>query len=143
MDIEISKHLCMRLEEIAPIFFTKQVLDEAVPEHMKDYLQLAGRKKGDGKKRPEELSANKLLLYAPLLRLYVEHGAVIIVVYRTIDYLPTKISTCFGEQVPEARRTRDVDQSKALLAEVFKLLGNNGYSKTIEALERHTCVICK
>ena len=37
-------------------------------------------------------------------------------------------------QVTEARRTGDVDKSKALLAEVFKLLGNS-------ALERQTKVI--
>ena len=36
----------------------------------------------------------------------------------------------------EARRTGDKEKSKALLAEVFKLLGNSGYGKLIEALER-------
>ena len=41
----------------------------------------------------------------------------------------------------EARRTGDVDKSKALLAEVFKLLGNSAYGKLIEALERQTNVI--
>ena len=39
-------------------------------------------------------------------------------------------------QVTEARRTGDKEKSKALLAEVFKLLGNGGYGKLIEALER-------
>ena len=50
-------------------------------------------------------------------------------VYRTIglyDYQPTKIFTWFVEQVTEARRTGDKEKSKALLAEVFKLLGNSG-----------------
>ena len=45
------------------------------------------------------------------------------------------------EQVTEARRTGDVGKSKALLAEVFKLLGNGGYGKLIEALERQTNII--
>ena len=62
-------------------------------------------------------------------------------VYRTIDYQPTKIFTWFVEQVTEARRTGDVEKSKALLAEVFKLLGNSGYGKLIEALERQTNII--
>ncbi|KAL9952822.1 hypothetical protein ACROYT_G040133 [Oculina patagonica] len=47
----------------------------------------------------------------------------------------------FVEQVTEARRTGDVDKSKALLADVFKLLGNSAYGKLIEALERQTNVI--
>ena len=87
------------------------------------------------------LSAEKLLVYAPLLRWYVDHGAVITAVYRTIDYTPGKVFDWFVEQVTEARRTEDVEKSKALLAEVFKLLGNSGYGKLIEALERQTNVI--
>ena len=54
---------------------------------------------------------------------------------------PAKIFPWFVEQVTEARRTGDVEKSKALLAEVFKLLGNSGYGKLIEALERQTNVI--
>ena len=45
------------------------------------------------------------------------------------------------EQLTEARRTGDVEKSKALLAEVIKLLGNSGYGKLMEALERQTNVI--
>ena len=45
------------------------------------------------------------------------------------------------EQVTEAPRTGDVEKSKALLAEAFKLLGNSGYGKLIEALERQTNII--
>ena len=41
----------------------------------------------------------------------------------------------------EARRTGDVDKSKALLADIFKLQGNGSYEKLIEALERQTRVI--
>ena len=41
----------------------------------------------------------------------------------------------------EARCTGDVDKSKTLLAEVFKLLGNSGYGNLIEALELQTCVM--
>jgi len=71
----------------------------------------------------------------------VNHGAVVTKVYRTIDYQPAKIFPWFVEQVTEARRTGDVDKSKALLAEVFKLLGNSAYGKLIEALEQQTNTI--
>ena len=52
-----------------------------------------------------------------------------------------KIFTWFVEQVTEARQTGDVEKSKALLAEVFKLLGKSAYGKMIEALERQTNVV--
>ena len=138
---EIPKHLYPEFEEMCPLFYNKEVPVEAVPQHMLDYLKRTKRNRGDGKKLVGALSAKKILLYAPLLRWYLEHGAVITNVFRTIDYQPTKIFTWFVEQVTEARRTGDVEKSKALLAEVFKLLGNSGYGKLIEALERQTNVI--
>ena len=46
-------------------------------------------------------------------------------VYRTIDYKPQKIFPCFVQQATESRRQGDSDPDKALLAEVFKLLGNS------------------
>ena len=45
------------------------------------------------------------------------------------------------EKVSEAQRTGGADKGEALLAEVFRLLGNIGYRKLIEALERQTCVV--
>ena len=141
VDIEIPEHLHPKFEEMCPFFYNKEVPVEAVPQHMLEYLKRTKRNRGSGKKLVGALSAKKILLYAPLLRWYLEHGAVITNVYRTIDYQPTKIFTWSVEQVTEARRTGDKEKSKALLAEVFKLLGNSGYGKLIEALERQTNVI--
>ena len=141
VDIEIPEHFRPKFEEMCPFFYNKEVPIEAVPQHMLDYLKRTKRKRGDGRKLTGALSAKKILLYAPLLRWYIDHGAVITNVYRTLDYQPTKIFTWFVEQVTEARRTGDVEKSKALLAEVFKLFGNSGYGKLIEALERQTNII--
>ena len=141
VDIEIPEPLRPKVEEMCPFFYNKKVPVEAVPQQMLDYLKRTGRNRGDGKKSVGALSAEKLLVYAPLRRWYVDHGAVITAVYRTIDYTPGKVLDWLVEQVTEARRTGDVEKSKALLAEVFKLLGNSGYGKLIEALERQTNVI--
>ena len=141
VDIEIPEPLKPKLEEMCPFFYNKKVPIEAVPQQMLDYLKNTGRKRGDGKKLVGALSTEKLLVYAPLLRWYVEHGAVIMAVYRTIGYTPGKVLDWFVEQVREARRTGDVEKSNALLADEFKLLGNSGYGKLIEALERQTNVI--
>ena len=141
IDIEIPNHLHQKFEEMCPFFHNKPVPAKAVPEHMLKYLRDTGRKRGEDKKLMGTLSAQKILVYAPLLLWYVNHGAVIKRVYRTIDYTPAKIFPWFVEQVTEARRTGDVEKSKALLADIFKLLGNSGYGKLIEALERQTNVI--
>ncbi len=141
VDIEIPKHLWKKFEEMPPFFFNKVISDELVPTKMREYLEKTKRTRGEGKKLVGALFAQKILFYAPLLRWYVDHGAEITAVYRTIDYKPKKIFPWFVKQVTEARRTGDVDKSKALLADVFKLLGNSAYGKLIEALERQTNVI--
>ena len=142
VDIEIPEHLHQKFEEMCPFFHKKVVPTKVVPEHMKKYLKATGRKAVESnKKLLGTLSAEKILLYEPLLQWYINHGAVIKRVYRTIDYKPKKIFEWFVKEVTEARRTGDVDKSKALLADIFKLLGNSGYGKLIEALERQTNVI--
>ena len=141
IDIEIPNHLHQKFEEMCPFFHNKVVPAKAVSEHMLKYLRDTGRKRGEDKKLMGTLSAQRMLVYAPLLLWYVNHGAVIKRVYRTIDYTPAKIFPWFVEQVTEARRTGDKEKSKALLADIFKLLGNSGYGKLIEALECQTNVI--
>ena len=88
VDIEIPEPLRPKFEEMCPFFYNKEVAIEAVPQHMLVYLKRTGRKRGDGRKLMGALSAKKILLYAPLLRWYLEHGAVITNVYQTIDYQP-------------------------------------------------------
>ena len=141
VDIEIPEPLRPKFEEMCPFFYNKKVPVQAVPQQMLDYLKRTGRNRGDGKKLLRALSAEKLLVLAPLLRWYVDHGAVITAVYRTIGYTPGKVFDWFVEQVTEARRTGDFEKSKALLAEVFKPLRISGYGKLIEALEWQTNVI--
>ena len=141
VDIEIAEHLKPKFEEMCPFFLNKEVPIVAVPQHMKDYLQKTVRKRVDAKKLVGALSTKKLLLFAPLLRWYIDHRAHISKVYRTINYKPAKIFPWFVEPVAEARRSGDVEKSKALLTKVFKLLGNSGYGKIIEVLERQTNII--
>ena len=141
MDIEIPEHLWMKFEEMCPFFYNKEVPPEAVPQHLFDYLAKTGRTRGNGKKLVGALSAEKMLIFAPLLKWYIDHGARITAVHRTTDYKPTKPLVWFVEEVTAARRTGDTDKSKALLADLFKLLGNSAYGKMIEAVERQTNVI--
>ena len=50
VDIEILQKLWMKFEDMPPFFFTKQIPDEAVPQHMEAYMERTGRKRGAGKK---------------------------------------------------------------------------------------------
>ena len=115
---------------------------EGIPQHMKDYLAKSGRvATPDQKKLLGVLKAQKVLLYIPLLKWYHEHGLEITAVYRTIDYVPRKIFSWFVQEVANMQRKGDIEAEKALLAEIYKLLGNSAYGKFIEALERQTKVL--
>ena len=50
VDIKIPQKLWMKLKEIPPFFFTKQIPNEAVLQHMKAYMERTGQKRGAGKK---------------------------------------------------------------------------------------------
>ena len=68
VDIEIPQNLWPKFEEMCPFFYNKKVSEEVVPQHMLDYLKHTGRKRGDGKKLVGALSAEKCLVFSPLLR---------------------------------------------------------------------------
>ena len=142
VDIEVPEELWPEFEEFPPLFINRGVPDSEVPQHMHDYLQQSGRKRfPEQPKLLGVMSAKKILLYAPLLAWYLNRGLKLTAVYRTIDYEPREIFSWFVNEVANNRRKGDADKDKALLAEVFKLLGNSAYGKFIEAVERHTNTI--
>ena len=123
VDIQIPKSLWVKFEEM-PFFYNKQILEQAVPLHMKAFRDCTGRTQSKSQKLVGALSAEKMLVYAPLLCWYLDHGAELLAVYRTIDYKKASMQW-FVDEVTEARRAGDADKAKALLADVFKLLCSN------------------
>ena len=97
VDVEFPEALRPKFEEMSPFFDNKEVPAEAAPKQMTDYLQRTGRTRGNRRKLVGALSAEKLLVYAPLLRWYVDHRAVIKAVHRKIDYQAGKIFPWFVE----------------------------------------------
>ena len=139
---EVPQDLWEKFEEFPPIFINQSVGAEDIPQHVKDYLAKSGRvATPDQKKLLGVLKAQKVLLYAHLLKCYHEHGLKITAVHRTIDYIPRKIFSWFVQQVANMRRKGDVEEEEALLAEVYKLLGYSAYGKFIEAVECQTKVL--
>ena len=142
VDIEVPRDLWETFAEFPPIFANQSVGSEGIPQHMKDYLKKSNRSSlPDQKKLLGVIQTEKVRLYAPLLKWYFEHGLEITAVYRTIDYIPQSIFNWFVQEVADMRRKGDVEAEKALLAEVYKLLGNSAYGKFIEAVEHQTKVL--
>ena len=99
VDIEVPEELWPEFEEFPPLFINHGVPDSAVPQHMLDYLQQSGRKRfPEQSKLLGVMSAKKILLYAPLLAWYLNHGLKLTAVYRTIDYEPREIFSLVRER---------------------------------------------
>ena len=60
--------------------------------------------------------------------------------YEVIQFTSKKCFRKFGNQVSDARRTGDIDPSKKIFADTFKLWGNSAYDKTITNKEKHKTV---
>lgn len=125
MDIRVLRELWEKCEEFLPLFYDSCIPSEVIPKHMKEYFEGTKRTRLQNDKLCWRLAEMKILLYAPLLGWYLDHGLEITAVHRTIDYRREKIFTWFVNKVTENRRRGDEDPDKALLAEVFKLLGNS------------------
>lgn len=80
MDIEAPRELWKKFKEMLLLCYNTP--SRRKPMH--DQQKLVGT-----------LSAQKILLFAPLLKWYLDHGLKITVVHRTINYVSQKTSTWF------------------------------------------------
>ena len=139
-DIRVPEHLYDYFSEMPPIFKNAQVSREDVGDFMNDY---AKRHKLLSQPRRTLISSyfgRNILLTTPLLQWYLQHGLVVDDIQQVIEYQPQRCFKAFGETVSDARRKGDLDPSKAILADTFKLLGNSAYGKTITNIAKHTDV---
>ena len=144
VDIEVpersgeAKQLRKRFSEFSPLFILAEVPEEQIPQHMKDYKINTGRKKiKNNKKLLGVMKAEKILIYSPLLKWYLNHGLQVTKIHRYISYTSSRPFAWFPEEVSSARRAADNDKNKKQLGDTAKLKGNSFYGKMIENLEKH------
>ena len=75
--------------------------------------------------------AQKILLGSPLFQWYLEKGLIVTTVHLLVEYVPHKSFLPFVNQVTEARRDGDKNPDCKILSDLYKLLGNSSYGKTI------------
>ena len=139
VDIEVPEELYEKFEEMAPLFVVQEIPEELVPEHMKKYKKETGRATVKGtKKLCGVMKAEKILLYTPVIKWYLEHGLKITAVHQLLEYESGKPFDWFPEEVANARREADSDKSKKVLGDTAKLKGNSFYGKMIEDKAKHT-----
>ena len=138
VDIEVPEQLRKRFSEFSPLFILAEVREDQIPQHMKNYQINTGRKKiKNNKKLLGVMKAEKILLYSPLLKWYLNHGLQVTKIHRYISYASSRPFAWFPEEVSSARRDADNDKNKKQLGDTAKLKGKSFYGKMIENLEKH------
>ena len=138
VDIEVPEQKRKRFSEFCPLFVISEVPEEQIPRHMKDYKINTGRKMiKNNKKLLGVMKTEKILLYSPLLKWYLNHGLQVTKIHRYISYTSGRPFKWFPEEVSSARRAADQDKNKRQLGDTAKLKGNSFYGKMIENLEKH------
>ena len=136
--IEVPEQLLDKFSEFSPLFILAEVPEDQIPQHMQDYKINTGRKKiKNNKKLLGVMKAEKILLYSPLLKWYLNHGLQVTKIHRYISYTSSRAFAWFSEEVSSARRDADQDKNKKQLGDTAKLKGNSFYGKMIENLEKH------
>ena len=138
VDIEVPEQNRKRFSEFCPLFVISEVPEDQIPQHMKDYKINTGRKMiKNNKKLLGVMKTEKILLYSPLLKWYLNHGLQVTKIHRYISYTSGRPFKWFPEEVSSARRAADQDKNKRQLGDTAKLKGNSFYGKMIENLEKH------
>ena len=138
VDIEVPEQLLDKFSEFSPLFILSEVPEDQIPQHMQDYKINTGRKKiKNNKKLLGVMKAEKILLYSPLLKWYLNHGLQVTKIHKYISYTSGRPFKWFPEEVSGARRAADQDKNKKQHGDTAKLKGNSFYGKMIENLEKH------
>ena len=138
VDIEVPEQLMDKFSEFSPLFTLSEVPEDQIPQHMQDYKINTGRKKiKNNNKLLGVMKAEKILLYSPLLKWYLNHGLQVTKIHKYISYNSSRPFKWLPEEVSAARRAADQDKNKKQLGDTAKLKGNSFYGKMIENLEKH------
>ena len=117
--------------EMTPIFKNCLVSRDDVGNHMRSYLEGVGKLKQPQKQLIGSFFGMGILLGTPLLQWYLKKGLIVSKIHVLIEYIPQCTFEPFVEEVTTARRKGDENVDCKILSDLYKLLGNSSYGKTI------------
>ena len=136
VDIEVPEELKDKFSEMAPFFVVDEITE--VPKYMEKYREETGRKENkNARKLLGVMKAEKILVYTPLLKWYIEHGLKVTAYHKLLKYKTGRPFDWFPEEVAQARREADKNKDKKIVGETAKLKGNSFYGKMIEDIAQH------
>ena len=136
--IKVPESLKEKFIEMTPIFKNIEVGREHISDYMKNIAETQGFLPRPRRCLIGSYFGDKILLATPLLKWYLEQGLVVTEIFQAIEFKPKKCFTELGKEVTFHRSNADSNPNLAMKGELFKLLGNSYYGKTITDVEKHT-----
>ena len=118
VDIEVPEQKRKRFSEFCPLFVISEVPEDQIPQHMKDYKINTGRKMiKNNKKLLGVMKTEKILIYSPLLKWYLNHGLQVTKIHRYISYISGRPFKWFLKkfQVQEEKLTTIKTKSNSVI----------------------------
>ena len=138
--IEVPEDLKEEFSEMTPIFKNIEVGREHISDYMRNIAETQGFLPRPRRCLIGSYFGEKILLTTPLLKWYLEEGLAVSEVFQAIQFKPKFCFESLGKEVTFHRSNADSNPNLAMKGELFKLLGNSYYGKTITDVEKHTNV---
>ena len=136
-DIRVPDDEKEKFSEMCPVFKNVDIPFDCIGEHMQQFVNDNKLTKNPKRGLIGSMFGDNILLTTPLLKWYLDHGLVVTEIYEVIEYTPNRCFQTFADNVSNARRTGDIDLSKAIIAETSELFGNAGYGGTLTNKKTH------
>ena len=136
--IETPVELKEKFIEMTPVFKNVEVGREHISGYMKELALEQGYLPRPRKCLIGSYFGKKILLATPLLKWYLEQGLVVTEMFQAVEFKPRQCFKDLGNEVTFHRSNADANPNLAMKGELFKLLGNSYYGKTITDVEKHT-----
>ena len=136
--IKVPDHLKEKFIEMTPIFKNIEMGREHISEYKKNLAETQGYLTRPRRCLIGSYFGEKILLATPLLIWYLEQDLEVTEIFQAIEFKPKKGFIELGKEVTFHRSNADSNPNLAMKGELFKLLGNSYYGKTITDVEKHT-----
>ena len=130
-DIAVPEDKKEFFKEFPPIFKNCFISRDDIGSHMKDFAEEHGFLKRPQKNLISSYFGKQILLASPLVKWYLDHGLVITDIHEIIHYEPNRCFESFGQKMINGRRLADKDPSKSLIGDLYKLLSNSCFGRSI------------
>ena len=136
VDIDVPEALKDKFSVMASFFVVDQITE--VPKYKEKSREETGcQENKNGRKVLGVMKVEKILVYTPLLKWYIQHGLKVTAYDKLLKCKAVRPFNWFPEEIVQALHEADKNKDKTIVGEMAKLKGNSFYGKMIKDIAQH------